>query len=235
MRKNFEIKFGGWQRSSLIDFPSKISVVLFTVGCPFRCPFCHNPSLVLPEKFEQGLPIEEVQAFLEKRRGVLDGVVISGGEPTIHAGLPDFLRYVKDLGFSTKVDTNGVYPEVIQQLMDAALVDYWAMDVKTSMAAYRDVAHVPVPTAAIQRSIFLLLHGGSDYEFRTTVVRGIHTADDCEQMAREVAGAKRYILQRFQKGETIDPSMKDVEPHSDAEMDAFCERVRPHVRECWWR
>jgi pyruvate formate lyase activating enzyme len=230
------MEFGGWQKCSLIDFPGKISAVLFTRGCTFRCLFCHNPSLVLPDSFSSASVSEdEVFAFLEQRRGKLDGVVISGGEPTIHASLPQFIRTVRQMGFSVKLDTNGSRPAVVEQLLAEGLVDYWAMDRKASLARYSPLAGVPIDPAAIIRTSQLVMDATDAYEFRTTVIREFHPAEEVVQIAKELQGARRLILQRFKPEVTLDPALQKATAYTDEEMESLCQSVRPYITNCSWR
>ena len=228
------MKFGGWQKCSLIDFPEKISVVLFTKGCTFRCPFCHNPSLVLPGP-TPCIDEEEVFAFLEQRRGKLDGVVISGGEPTIHEGLVPFIRTVKHMGFCVKLDTNGSRPEVVESLLKEGLIDYWAVDRKASLARYSQLVGVPLDPAIIVRASRLIMEATDAYEFRTTVIRELHSPEEVLQIAHELSGARRLILQRFRSDVTLDPALQKATAYSDEEMESLCQSVRPYIADCSWR
>ncbi|MCK4472458.1 MAG: anaerobic ribonucleoside-triphosphate reductase activating protein [Anaerolineae bacterium] len=211
----------GWVRTSLIDYPGKIATVLFTSGCNFRCPYCQNSELVLhPESLPEIDPAEIFQ-FLTRRRGLIDGVVITGGEPTLQKGLEDFLRKAKELGPSTalrtglaaKLDTNGYHPQVIRDLLEQRLLDYVAMDIKAPLAKYPLAAGVPVDVQRIEESVRLILSSGTDHEFRTTVVPGIVAPEDVEEMARLIAGAEKYILQQFRPQETLDPRFREVIPY----------------------
>lgn len=203
------------QLPSLVDYPGKVSAVLWTVGCTFRCPFCYNPELVLPELGE-GLPrleASEVLARLAARRGLLDGVVVTGGEPTLHPDLPEFLAQVKDLGLLVKLDTNGSRPEVVEEILADGLVDYVALDVKAPFPRYQEFAGLPLtPTlshgggrgvaavgeavARVRRTLDLVRDRSPDHEVRTTVAPGL-APDDLREIAREVRGARRYALQPF--------------------------------------
>jgi len=230
------MRFGGWQKSSLIDFPGKISVVLFTQGCTFRCPFCHNPGLVLPEAFSsESITEQEVLSFLERRKGKLDGVVISGGEPTIQKDLPEFITAVKALGFAVKLDTNGSRPSVVEQLLHENLVDYWAMDRKASLARYHILAGLAVDTSSILKTSELVMEATDAYEFRTTVIREYHSPEEIVQIGKELAGARRLILQQFRSAVTLDPLFQQATAFSGEEMELLCQSVRPYVGECSWR
>jgi pyruvate formate lyase activating enzyme len=196
--------FGGLQKQSLIDYPGKISCVLFVSGCNFRCPYCHNPQLakgtaVRPDYLTSAWFFD----FLEKRREFLDAVVISGGEPTLQQDLFSFCEEIKQLGYAIKIDTNGSQPRILKLLMDASLVDYIAMDIKTDPNAY-----VPAFTAAIEPDVILwsiriLMASRIAYEFRTTCVKPLVDLQDIEIIARRIQGAERYCLQRAQKTEGV--------------------------------
>lgn len=230
------MKFGGWQQCSLIDFPGKISAVLFTEGCSFRCLYCHNPSLVLPTQFSSiSIPQNEVLAFLEKRRTKLDGIVISGGEPTLHADLMDFIKAVRALGFAIKLDTNGSFPEKIEPLIAESLVDYWAMDRKASLARYPHIVGCDVDTSRIVKSSALIMGSGAAYEFRTTVVRELHPPSEIVAIASELAGAKKLVLQQFRPHVTLDPRLQNATAYTSEEMKDLCDLAKPFVLECTYR
>ena len=187
-----------------------------------RCPYCHNAEFVLPEKLKElqddFLEERTVFNFLETRKGLLDGVAITGGEPTIHPDLPDFIRKVKVMGFLVKLDSNGTNPDMLEALFEENLLDYVAMDVKQVPEKYDLSAGVECDTAAIKRSHQLIRTSGVDHEFRTTVVPGIHSAEDIEAIAKWCQGAKRYTLQRFRNVKTLDPAYQHVNPFSDEEI-----------------
>ena len=188
----------GLQKLTLLDFPGALAATVFVGGCNFRCPFCHNASLVLPEKFGPTLPEEEFFSFLSSRRGKLSGVCVSGGEPTLHPEISTFLNKIKEMGFSVKLDTNGYRPEVLLSLIDAGLVDYVAMDIKNSPERYGETVGIEgFDFAPIKRSVEILLSGRVDYEFRTTVMRELHTERDIAEMGKLCRGAKKYFLQSF--------------------------------------
>jgi pyruvate formate lyase activating enzyme len=165
------MRIGGLQKFSLIDYPGRISAIVFTQGCNFRCPYCHNPELVDPVQYGPVLPEEEVISFLEKRRGKLDAVTMTGGEPTLQPDLDRFLQEIKKMGYLIKLDTNGSMPDTLERLIHAGLVDYLAMDVKGPLKKYGQIAGTEVQTRKIRKSIALIANSGIDHEFRTTVVR----------------------------------------------------------------
>ena len=187
----------GFHKLTMLDFPGKTACTVFTGGCNLRCPFCHNVALVL-DPDETPIDPEEIFAYLGKRRGLLDGVAVTGGEPLLQKDIGDFLRRAKAMGFLTKLDTNGFFPDALEALLAEGLVDYAAMDIKNSPAKYaftcgRDSVDLTKP----ERSMELLKHSGIDYELRTTVIGGFHTLTDIEEICRWIEGAPRYYLQAF--------------------------------------
>ncbi len=203
------IKIGGMQKVTLLDYPGKAASAVFTGGCNFKCPFCHNRDLVfLPDNYEF-FPAERVLEYLEKRRGLLDGVCISGGEPLIQDGLEEFIEAIREMGYLVKLDTNGYYPEKLEEIVHAELVDYVAMDLKNTSEKYAETAGLNPEVFQIdriERSIEFLMHGNVEYEFRTTVVRELHTKEDLQAMAKRIQGARHYYLQQYQdSGSVIQP------------------------------
>jgi len=187
----------GLQKITLLDFPGKVACTVFTAGCNFRCPFCHNASLVVrPNDVDE---ISEVDFFnyLEKRKGVLDGVCITGGEPLISAGIEDFIRKIKEKDLSVKLDTNGTFPKKLEMLLSEGLIDYVAMDIKNSKEKYALTAGTKDFPKEIEESIKIITSKAPDYEFRTTVVRELHTAQDIVKIAEWINGAKHYYLQAY--------------------------------------
>ncbi len=197
------MKIGGFQKFSLIDYPGKISAVIFVQGCNFRCPYCHNRELVLPEYFSFSVQEEEIIEFLENRKGKIEGVVITGGEPTIFPDLPDLLLKIKRLGYHIKLDTNGSNPQMIKLLIERKLVDYIAMDVKAPLEKYRDVTFSAVDIKKIQESINIIKDSSIQHEFRTTVVNGIHTYSDILKIYNLIKGSDRYVIQNFHPSENL--------------------------------
>src|SRR3990167_219830 len=192
------MRIGGFQKVTLTDFPGKIAAIVFTIGCPFRCGFCHNPELVLPP-FGERIAEEEVFSYLKRRAGLLEGVVITGGEPTIHGDLLRFIEEVRDEGLAVKLDTCGYLPDRLEPILCSGLVDYIAMDIKAPFGKYSSVVGVQIDEEKIQRSIRLILDSGILHEFRSTLVEGIHTGEDIIEMARLIQGADVYYLQRFRQ------------------------------------
>jgi pyruvate formate lyase activating enzyme len=226
----------GWVRSSLIDFPEHIATVLFTGGCNFRCPMCHNADLVLRPAELPALAEERVWDFLARREGLVDGVVITGGEPTLQADLAAFLGSLRQRGLDVKLDTNGYRPGVLEHLLDDGLVDYVALDVKASPERYAALTGLPeVDPDRVGRSIELLRRSDVAHEFRTTLVPGMLSLEDVEAIARWIAGAERYVLQQFRPLGTLDPDLERVSPYPVDVLETMAARAerwvdRVHVR-----
>ena len=192
------MRISGLQKLSMVDFPGKPAATVFTGGCNLRCPFCHNAPLVLRVAETPALPQEEVLAFLRSRRGLLDGVVLSGGEPLLQSGAAEFLQEVKSLGFAVKLDTNGCYPEALRAVLEQSCVDYVAMDIKNRPEKYAETVGIPdFDVRPVLESAALLRTSGIEYEFRTTVVREFHTPDDIRAIGEWLRGSPRYYLQQF--------------------------------------
>lgn len=192
------MKIEGLQKLTLLDYPGRLACTVFLGGCNLRCPFCHNADLVLPGRPSADIGRGELIAFLKKRRGVLQGVCVTGGEPLVSDGVEELLREIKDLGYAVKLDTNGTFPDRLQALAAQGLVDYVAMDVKNAPESYGPTVGLPgFDPAPVLRSAAFLLSGAVEYEFRTTVVDELHTEADFESIGRWLAGAKRYFLQGF--------------------------------------
>lgn len=192
------MKFYGMQKMTLLDYPGYVACTLFTGGCNFRCPFCHNALLVLDLDENYTIPEEEVLAFLKKRQGLLDGVCVTGGEPLINKDIGDFLSKVKELGFKIKLDTNGTNPALLKELVSQKLVDYVAVDIKNSPEKYAETVGLKsFDMSTINETVNFLMNGSVDYEFRTTVTKQFHTEKSMEEAARFIRGAKRYFLQNF--------------------------------------
>ena len=220
----------GLQTLSMVDYPGKLAATVFTGGCNLRCPFCHNALLVTRLEESPTLQQEEVLAFLKRRRGLLDGVVLSGGEPLIQSGVPEFLQKVRSLGFSIKLDTNGCYPDALEALLDQGLADYVAMDVKNTPEHYAQTVGIPdFDPAVIARSAAALAHSGVDYELRTTVVRELHTVADIAAIGAWMQGAPRYFLQCFvDSGALISPGFHAPDR---ADLEKMLQAARPFFGE----
>jgi pyruvate formate lyase activating enzyme len=222
----------GVQRLSVIDYPGKLCATMFTGGCNFRCPYCYNVDMVMGHEGMEKIPEQEFIELVRGRLGFLDSVCVTGGEPTIHKMLPGFLRRVKEIGALVKLDTNGSRPRMLRTLLDRGLLDYIAMDVKAPLDRYAEVARYRVKGETIARSIQMVRRSGVDHEFRTTVVPGILDGDGLEEIARTLAGSKRYFLQQFRPGRTLCPEFQDVAPYSLEELEGFRDRVAPYFAEC---
>jgi pyruvate formate lyase activating enzyme len=220
------MRIGGLQKVTLIDYPGKIGATVFTQGCNFRCPYCHNPELVDPARYGELLPEEEVLAFLEKRRGKLDAVTVTGGEPTIQKDLDRFLEALKGMRYLVKVDTNGSNPDVLEMLIKRNLVDYLAMDIKGPLKKYEVIASASVDTSRIRRSIELITSSGIDHEFRTTVVRSQLDPQDLRSVAKLITKARLYVLQHFVPAKTLDDSFLSASPYSPQELSTIQENLR---------
>ena len=189
----------GLQKMSMVDFPGKIAATVFTGGCNLRCPFCHNALLVTRLSESPLLDQGEVLKFLRSRRGLLDGVVLTGGEPLLQKDAFEFLAEVREMGFAVKLDTNGCYPQVLSRILEQKLVDYVAMDIKNCKEKYGLTVGIPnFDITPVEESVRLLMTGTTDYEFRTTVTKELHTVGDIENIGRWIRGAKRYFLQNFE-------------------------------------
>lgn len=192
----------GYEKFSMVDFDGKITCTVFTGGCNFRCPFCHNGALVIGDVKSGQIDCDEVFDYLQKRKGLVDAVSVTGGEPTLQSDLADFLRKVRDLGYQTKLDSNGLRPDVLRRIVEQDLVDYLAMDVKNSPEKYAlTVGLEKIDLGKINESIDLLKTCGVDHEFRTTVIKEFHTDEDMRAIAEWVKGAKRYVMQKYKDSE----------------------------------
>lgn len=198
------MRIAGLQKLTLLDFPGRTAATVFTPGCDFSCPFCHNADLVAGGGEAEDVPVEEVLAFLRKRQGLLDGVCVTGGEPLMQPGLADFCAAARELGYAVKLDTNGSFPDRLHALLDAGLVDYVAMDVKNAPARYAETTGVAgLDLAAVHASADLLMQGAVPFEFRTTVARELHTADDLRALACWIEGAPAWFLQSYLDAEGV--------------------------------
>jgi len=221
----------GLQRLSLIDYPGKLCATIFTAGCNFRCPYCYNEDIVLDYPAMPKIPEDKIIEFLHPRLGFLDGVCVTGGEPTIHRELPKFLGRLKSIGSLVKLDTNGSRPKALAYVIEKGLVNYIALDVKVPLDRYEETVRYRVKPEGLKETIKLIRRSGVDHEFRTTVVPGLLDGDDLEEIAMTLAGSKRYVLQQFRPGKTLCPDFKDVKPYSEAEMRQFRDRVAPYFAE----
>lgn len=188
------MKIGGLIKFTLIDFPGRPAAVVFTQGCNFRCRYCHNPELVYPHLFAEPVAIEEIYSFLKRRQGTLEGVVVSGGEPTLHEDLPSFMADLKAMGYATKLDTNGTRPDMLKSLLDAKLLDYIAMDIKAPMEKYALITGVDFNPEVLKQSMDLIRQSGLEYEFRTTYDKEVLTDADISTITQRLNG-KNYRVQ----------------------------------------
>jgi pyruvate formate lyase activating enzyme len=217
---------GGFQKASLSDFPGVISSIVFTRGCGFRCPYCHNPELVDPSRFAKAIPWIEVKSFLESRVGRIEGVVVTGGEPSCHSDLPDLLAELKTMGLRVKLDTNGCNPTLLRRVMEARLVDFIAMDIKGPLALYERVAGVPVDTADIEASLEMVRGCGLPHELRTTLAPSVLSIEELLSMADLVRGCHRYVVQAFRAGKTLHPALSGARSPSAEQMEEAAARFK---------
>jgi len=237
---------GGLHKFSLLDYPEKVSAIVFTQGCNFRCQFCYNPMLVWPkgigckdtfskEEEQKGHPLTEGDLFdfLKTRIGKLDAVVITGGEPTLHKDLPEFIKKIKDLGFLVKLDTNGTNPEMIKKLLEQKLIDYIAMDIKATPEKYDLVTGVQTNLSKIKESITIIMKSGVPYEFRSTITPGLIKKTDIEGMGEMIKGADKWFLQQFKNDtDLVNPETQKTVPYSSLDFEEMKKVAERYVREC---
>ena len=229
---------GGFQKFTLLDYPGKIAAVVFTMGCNFRCPFCHNPEIVDPKKINYGKKIktEEILEFLSSRKNDLDGVCITGGEPTLQPGLAEFVKKIKDLGFLVKIDTNASHPKIVEDLSEKKMVDYWAVDLKTSPEKYKILTRKYNVAENISASIDLITKSDAEMELRTTVAPGVVGVDDFDEMIKWInkinpktfSKLYRYAVQDFKPEVTLNEEFEKVKPYSKEELDSIVEKIKEH-------
>ena len=239
---------GGLQKTSLLDFPGKISAIVFTAGCNFRCGYCHNPELVKNITLNsdhcrieaqshniqaQTLSSVDIFEFLKNRKGKLDGVVITGGEPCLQKDLPEFIKRIKSEGFAVKLDTNGSFPEMLEKVLPD--LDYVAMDIKAPLEKYAKITASVIDTDKIQKSINILKNSGIDYEFRTTVVKSQLNYEDFEKIGRLIYGAPKYYLQKFVPSKILDKKLENAETYLNKEFARIQEILKPYVKETFLR
>lgn len=221
------MKIAGYEKMSLVDYDGKVACTVFTSGCNFRCGFCHNSALVVPVNAFPQVESEEFFSYLEKRRGILDGVCVSGGEPTLASDLPLFCQKIKDLGYSIKLDTNGTNPDMVKKLANDKLCDYFAMDIKSSLSNYPLITKSNVDITKISETVDFFLSGQVDYEFRTTIFNEFHTREEMEQIGKWIKGAKKYFLQKFVSGENcIEQGFTTIDEQTAKE---FVEILKPYI------
>ena len=222
------MKIQGLQKLTLLDFPERVACTVFFAGCNFRCPFCHNASLVVDIPPQGDVTEEEFFSFLKKRQGILDGVCVTGGEPLLQPNIEEFIRKIKEMGYAVKLDTNGSFPEKLKSLVESGLVDYVAMDIKNCPEEYGVTAGVPnLDVSSIIKSVVYLKEGHVPFEFRTTVVKGYHTKESFEKIGQWLQGTEKYFLQNFvDSGDLIG---KDTKGCSEEEMQEFLTIVSEYV------
>ncbi|NLX47946.1 MAG: anaerobic ribonucleoside-triphosphate reductase activating protein [Euryarchaeota archaeon] len=221
----------GFAKTSLLDWDGMVATTVYLQGCNLRCPFCHNPDLISISAEVEEAPWEVLKEYLEDNTDFLDGVVVTGGEATQSENLPELIRKIRDLGLKVKLDTNGTNPDMLQDLLQAGLLDCVAMDLKGPLDhQYSQVCGTDVDIEAIKRSIGIIMISGIDYEFRTTVVPHYLSPGDIERMASFIGGAKKYALQQFRNDKTLDKRLSKVEPYSEAQMLGMAETARKYVR-----
>ena len=226
--------FGGLQKTTLVDYSGKVAATIFTAGCNFRCPYCHNPELVLPELIKEQPKIteKEILNFLKEHQKLLEGVCITGGEPTIQPDLINFIKKVKDLGFLVKLDTNGSRPGVLNSLIEGNLIDYVAMDIKAPKQKYELFVEDEKIMENIDKSIELLKQDKVDYEFRTTLAPDILEEQDILAIADWIKFAPRYFLQRFQNSKVLNEKFKDLQPWSEQRIKTVLKKIKPYFPQC---
>ncbi|OGD64414.1 anaerobic ribonucleoside-triphosphate reductase activating protein [Candidatus Berkelbacteria bacterium RIFOXYA2_FULL_43_10] len=237
------MKLAGLQKTTLVDFPGTVACTVFTQGCSFRCHFCHNPELVLPDQFGPLISNEEFIDFLMSRLGKLEGVCITGGEPLLNPDIEQFISHIKALGFKVKLDTNGFYPERLASIIESGDIDYIAMDIKAPLDKYPMVTNIETRNTKheinpkklksynlqpIKRSIDLIMQSEVDYEFRTTIAKPLLDVNDIEKIAKMIKGAKRYVLQNYQKTKQINESMK-LKPFSEKELITLVQKLKEDI------
>ncbi len=221
------MRLGGFQKLTLLDFPEHIACTVFTVGCNFRCPFCHNAPLIHPIPEEELLDEEEFFSFLSRRKGILDGVAITGGEPLLHPDIGDFIRRIRDLGFLVKLDTNGSNPSLLKKLAEDGLLDYVAMDIKNDPAHLKETIGTDRFAGEIEESMRFLMNGKTPFEFRTTAVHELHRPENFAAIGQMIRGTERYFIQRFTDSGNI--LSEGMTAPSDEEMESFRQAVLPYV------
>jgi len=221
----------GLEKTSLLDYPNRISSIVFTYGCNLRCPYCHNPELVTEKIYKKDILSEKyVLDFLEKRKFFIDGVVITGGEPLIQKGIDEFIEKIKDIGLLVKLDTNGGYPNKLKSLIKKGLLDYIDMDIKYPKEIYEKGLNGGKPIPNIQKSIDIIINSGLEYSFRTTYVKSIHTLEDVDDICKMIQGADTYYIQNFRASKTIDPSLDSSFSFTNKELKEMKGRASRYVK-----
>ncbi len=223
---------GGLQKFSLIDYPGKTSAIIFTTGCNFRCSYCHNPELVIPEKYTTEISLSEVYDFLDSRIGKLDAVCITGGEPTQHADLLEMIEKIKTMGFLVKLDSNGSRPEILKNFIDKKVVDYIAMDIKAPLEDYSKIMGWQIQAEKLKKSIDIIMGSDIRYEFRTTIVKSLTSKDNLRKIAQTISGAENYYLQKFIPTKLIDLGLSEDTSYTDDELKELALELKKYVKNC---
>jgi len=227
-----ELEIKGFIETSFLDWDGKIVSTLYVAGCNFRCPFCHNAGLIEKPREYETIPLERIERFLLEHKNFIDGICLTGGEPCLHknAGLLEFMRRIKSLGFLIKLDSNGTDPECLKMALDEKLADYIAMDIKGPLdERYYRLSGVKTDLNKIKQSIKIIMESGVPYEFRTTVVPTLLGTKEIEDIARELAGARKFVLQQFAPGHAWDEALRSVKPHSREKIEEMAAAARPHI------
>lgn len=225
---------GGLQKLTLIDYPGKLACTVFLAGCDFRCPWCYSPEVVLPERIVEQAKISEREFFnfLKSKKGLLEGVVICGGEPCLNKELPEFAENIKKLNYSVKLDTNGSFPEMLRHLVNEKLIDYVAMDIKAPKEKYELLTGRKINIKNIEKSVAILLEGKIDCEFRTTVIPGLLKKQDIIKIAKWISGAKKYYLQNFRPEKTLNSEFEKLKPYSSRYLLGIQKAISPFFEVC---
>jgi pyruvate formate lyase activating enzyme len=218
----------GFEKNTLLDYPGKVASIIFTYGCNLRCPYCHNPELVIEPCREKFLFKEEdILDYLRSRLGLIDALVITGGEPTLQADLIPFIKKVKDLELLVKLDTNGILDGVVKNILKLNIVDYWAMDIKYPSEYFEKYG---INLKSIKNSISMIMDSGKEYEFRTTYVKGLHNINDAKSIGEMIRGATNYYIQNFRKGKTIDQTLDSSNSFTEEELEKIQLAISPYVK-----
>jgi pyruvate formate lyase activating enzyme len=221
------MKIAGFEKNTLLDYPGKVASIIFTYGCNLRCPYCHNPELVIKPLNQDTLFSEEyVIDYLKKRQGLIDALVITGGEPTLQEDLIPFIKKIKKLGILLKLDTNGTLSDRVEKIVNEDIVDYWAMDIKFPAEYLKDYG---MNSKNIKKSIDLIMNSGKEYEFRTTYVKGMHKIEDAHGIGEMIKGAKNYYIQNFRKGKTIDPNLSGKNSFTEKELNEIKDIISEYI------
>ncbi|MCA9376297.1 anaerobic ribonucleoside-triphosphate reductase activating protein [Candidatus Dojkabacteria bacterium] len=228
----------GLEKFTLLDYPGKMSAIIFTYGCDMRCPYCHNPELVTQRlDRKNAFSVDDVIDFLQTRVDKLEAVVITGGEPTIHRDLEDVITRIRELGYMIKLDTNGGSPERVESILELGIVDYWAMDIKYGKDLYAQGVNGgrKILERDVERSIRSIMSDGVDHEFRTTVMKGMHDIDSMHKIGEMINGADNYYIQNFRPGKTIDPTLNSQNSFTQGELEDFKRIMEAYVKNVYIR